>query len=661
MKNNLHRLLCLLFLATLPLAAQETNTLESARIRWATEEVRKAKEALATSTNEMERALHERRIEITEKALANYRQQARLDKTERALTMERSRSTDFMLRKALSAIETDEITPQRAVNSYNIELRKLKERRTNEEERRARLAADPRASIAVQARCEATLANIDAEIMAGMLARDTEEYKIRLAREAKRVDEVFSSVEQDVRVTVRMLVNAHRDIKRNRERHEECQVIGSDLNTLLEDTYTAVEITQQRIGQLKLEIDLLTDRSRVEKEDDSTPSGEETKKRGMFRKLLRGGTAAEKQLKQMIEDVEGEIELLTIRIEHLKNQCVSMHDTLELVEQGGELFEAEYSYLVGRVIDLKKRYTRRILLPIAVVASIVLFYLAISHLILPLLLKQDTLFIARRLGSYITILVVMLVLIGFFLEDLKHIAAIMGIVGAAIVIALQDMCSAFAGWFVIIASRKLRVGDRVEINGVRGEIIDIEMLRTTRVELNNWVEVDEATGRTIIIPNSFIFKTEVFNYSHVHPYIWGKADVTMTFESPPQETYDLLFKGLEEVTHDAYQAAAKGGKLMAKRYGVSREIFEPHIHTFIADSGVTYSLFFVAHYRRFPAMRDKVMSRVVEDVDKTPGIEFAYPTERHLPTPPGVPPAPLEPAPMPPRPAKEQTIDESSS
>ena len=661
MKNTLRRLLCLLCLATLTGRAQETNTLESARIRWATEEVEKAKQALAGTTNEMERALHERRIDITEKALANYRQQAQLGKTERALTIERSRSTDFMLRKVLSAIETDEITPQRAVNSYNIELRKLKERRGSEEERRARLAADPRASIAVQARCEATLANIDAEIMAQMLARDTEEYKTRLAREAKRVDEMFSSVEQDVRVTVRMLVEAHRDLKRNRERHEECDVIGADLNTLLEDTYTAVEITQQRIGQLKMEIDLLTDRSRVEKEDDKTADGEETKKRGMFRNLLRGGSVAEKQLKQMIEDVESEIDLLSIRMEHLRNQCVSMHGTLELVEQGTELFEAEYGYLVSRAVDLKQRYTRRILLPIAVVASIVLVYLVISHLFLPLLLKQDSLFIARRLGGYITILVVLLVLIGFFLEDLKHIAAIMGIVGAAIVIALQDMCSAFAGWFVIIASRKLRVGDRVEINGVRGEIIDIEMLRTTLVELNNWLEVDEATGRTIIIPNSFIFKTEVFNYSHVHPYIWGKVDVTMTFETPPQESYELLFKGLEEVTRDAYAAAAKGGKRMAKRYGVSREIFEPHIHTFIADSGVTYSLFFVAHYRRFHAMRDKVMERIIEDVAKTPGVEFAYPTERHLPTPPGVLPAPLEPMQTQPSPVRKETPDETGS
>jgi len=650
------KLLCLLAAAALPLYALETNTLESARIRWATEEVLKARQALATATNDMERALHERRIEITEKALANYRQQAKLGKTERALSMERSRSADFMLRKALSAIETDEIAPARAVSDLNTKLRELKEERGSEEERRARLAADPRASIAVQARCEATLANIDAEIMAQMLARDTEEYKIRLAREAKRVDEMFSSVEQDVRVTARMLVDSYRSVKRNSERNEECSVIRADLKSQLEDTYSAMEIALQRIGQLKQEIDLLTDRSRVEKEDEKTPSGDDTKKRGVFSKLFRSGTAAERQLKQMIEDVESEIELVDRRIEHLRGQCTSMHNTLDLIDHGKELFVAEADYLTGRHDNLKNRYVRRILLPIAVVTVIAVFYLLVSHLVLPFILKQDSLFIARRLGSYFTILIIILVLVGFFLEDLKHIAAIMGIVGAAIVIALQDMCSAFAGWFVIIASRKLRVGDRVEINGVKGEIIDIEMLRTTLAELNNWLEVDEATGRTIIIPNSFIFKSEVFNYSHVHPHIWGKVDITVTFESPPKPTYDLLFRALEETTRDAYAAATKGGALMAKHYGVSRAIFEPHIHTFIADSGVTYSLFYVAHYRRFFNMRDKIMRRVVDDVAEAPGIEFAYPTERHIPTAPGEPPAPLD---LPPPSTEKETANES--
>ncbi len=72
---------------------------------------------------------------------------------------------------------------------------------------------------------------------------------------------------------------------------------------------------------------------------------------------------------------------------------------------------------------------------------------------------------------------------------------------------------------------------------------------------------------------------------------------------------------------------------MAKHYGVSRGIYEPHIHTVIGDSGICYSLFYTAHYRRFTAMRDKLMVRIIKEVNTTSGVEFAYPTERHIPTP----------------------------
>jgi small-conductance mechanosensitive channel len=634
MMNMVVKTLLILGLISLQLNATETNTLESARIRWASAELAEATQTLASTTNEANRLLCERRIDLAKKALENYKLQAELDQREMVLSQARQRSTDFRLRKAVSAIETDEETPKRAAAAHNAEIRKVKERRAEEEARRDRERATPEPSIAELARYEARLVNTDAEILANMLERDSEELKLRLAREAKRVDAIFSSPDQEVRMTLGILLDARRAIKRNTERLEECNTIHAELEALSADTHTAIEIVQQRVSQLKQEISILKHRSRVEQESDSSGDGESQRMRNVWKKLIRSGTQAEKQLKQMIGDVEAEIDPLQKKIEHLDRQGMGVRSSLSLSELARELFQAEGASLAHKFAQMKRRYLKRILLPIAAILIVTTIYLLLSRFLFPSILKQDNLFVARRLGSYGAILVIFMVLVTFFLEDLKAIATIMGIVGAAVVIALQDMCSAFAGWFVIIASRKLRVGDRVEINGHRGEIIDIQMLRTTLVELNNWLEVDEATGRTIIIPNSFIFKSEVFNYSHIHPHIWGKVDITVTFETPPEKAYELFFRVLEEETRSAYAAAARGGAMMAKLYGVSRGIYEPHIHTIVADSGVCYSLFYVAHYRRFTTMRDAIMTKVIEAVNQTPGVEFAYPTERHVPTPP---------------------------
>jgi small-conductance mechanosensitive channel len=294
--------------------------------------------------------------------------------------------------------------------------------------------------------------------------------------------------------------------------------------------------------------------------------------------------------------------------------------------------EAAAALLEGQIASLKGRYFRSVLIPVALMAAIVLLYLLISRTLLPAVLDRERLFVSRRLGTYLVWMVLLIVAVVFFLEDLKAIATVMGIIGAAVVIALQDLCSSFAGWFVIVTSGKIRMGDRVEIDGRRGEVIDIQMLRTTLAELNNWLEVDEPTGRTLIIPNSFIFKSHVFNYSHVHPHIWGKVDITVTFETPVKKAYDVLLQALTEETREEFEAAAAGGRRMEARYGVLREAYQPKIHTFIADSGICFSLFYVAHYREFTVMRDRLMLRVAEEFNRDPELQFAYPTERHIPT-----------------------------
>ena len=213
---------------------------------------------------------------------------------------------------------------------------------------------------------------------------------------------------------------------------------------------------------------------------------------------------------------------------------------------------------------------------------------------------------------------------------IKQVATVLGIASAAVVIALQDLCSAFAGWFVIVGSRKFVVGDRVEIDGMRGDIIDIQLLRTTLVEVNNWLGVDEPTGRVVLIPNNFVFKTKVFNYSHVHPFIWNKVDITVTYETPALEAHTLLRRILEEETTDEFKKAQKGASAMETKYGVLDTVYQPKTYMFIADSGVMFSLVYCCHYRDNGATRNRINKRIVEEFAKDPRMQLAYPTHREV-------------------------------
>jgi small-conductance mechanosensitive channel len=632
---NLRRYLCMLLVLAgasgrAPAFASADAGAVSIHERRVQEDLERAQTAIAETTNVQERAVWERRAELARKALDNYRRLELLKAREQAAAGERKTSADYAVRRALSMIDSDVQAPERAIREINAVIRREKAKRGELEQAGPRDEEAARPSIFA-----ARLAAYDAKVLALLQERDTLELKKRLAQEALRVDALRTVLDQNARITVRFILQKNRAAKRAATTAQEFTIMRADAGDQLRETCTAIAVATSFAAQIDEEISILEDRLKVEAHADGAAPRDAERDRSLFARLFGAKSRDAKQIQNMIELAKKEKTATEERIDHLRAQAERLTELITLIDSALELCQVERNFLAVQVGLLRDRYLRTILTPIGVVAGVLFVYLLISRVLFRFIFKDDSLFIARRLGSYLTGMLILLILIGFFLEDLKAIATVMGIVGAAIVIALQDLCSAFAGWFVIVTSRKFRIGDRVEIDGCRGEVIDIQMLRTTLAEINNWLGCDEPTGRTLIVPNSFIFKTPVFNYSHVHPFIWGKVDITITFETPFQAAYDALFKILVEEVGPLYEQAKQAGRLMAERYGSSHAILDPHIHTFIADSGITFSLFYVAHYRNFTAVRDQIMSRIALEFDRRPELNFAYPTQRHIPTPEG--------------------------
>src|SRR6202030_2269862 len=116
-----------------------------------------------------------------------------------------------------------------------------------------------------------------------------------------------------------------------------------------------------------------------------------------------------------------------------------------------------------------------------------------------------------------------LIFLAFVFEDrLSRLSFALGVVGAGVAVALQDVLASFAGAFSIGFSKLYAVGDRVQIGDTRGDVIDIGLLRTTLMETGSWVSGDLYNGRIVRIPNSAVLKGIVFNYSQGFRFIWGE-------------------------------------------------------------------------------------------------------------------------------------------
>jgi small-conductance mechanosensitive channel len=98
-----------------------------------------------------------------------------------------------------------------------------------------------------------------------------------------------------------------------------------------------------------------------------------------------------------------------------------------------------------------------------------------------------------------------------FSEKLSSLTVAFGIAGAGIAFALQEVIASVAGWVAMSFGHLYKIGDRVQLGGIRGDMIDIGILRTTLMECGGWFNGDQYSGRIVRVANSFIFKEPVFN------------------------------------------------------------------------------------------------------------------------------------------------------
>ena len=146
----------------------------------------------------------------------------------------------------------------------------------------------------------------------------------------------------------------------------------------------------------------------------------------------------------------------------------------------------------------------------------------------------------RKTSLYILSFLAFLILIKIWFQGFGSLATFFGLLSAGIAIALKDPIVNLVGWLFIMIRKPFVVGDRIEINKVAGDVIDIRIFQFTIMEIGNWVDADQSTGRMIHIPNGKVFTEFQANYSSGFNFIWNEIGVLVTFESNWKKGKELL-------------------------------------------------------------------------------------------------------------------------
>ncbi|MBZ0269999.1 mechanosensitive ion channel family protein, partial [bacterium] len=277
--------------------------------------------------------------------------------------------------------------------------------------------------------------------------------------------------------------------------------------------------------------------------------------------------------------------------------------------------------LAGAGINNKLLYT----------ASAILFFWLLARLLSALLQRGRDVQVQYRIRKtvgYATSAAAIFVIGRIWFVGFQSVSMYLGLLSAGLAIAMQTPLVNLAGWGFILWRRPLNVGDRIEIDGHRGDVIDQRLFMFSLMEVGNWVDADQSTGRVIHIPNGKIFTEVLANYSQGFHHIWNEVPVLVTFESDWRKAKGIL----EEIAgHHGTRLSANAEKKVreaAKKFMIFYSTLTPTVYTSVKDCGVLLTIRSLCDPRQRRGTNQAIWEDILDAFAKEDDIDFAYPTVR---------------------------------
>lgn len=193
--------------------------------------------------------------------------------------------------------------------------------------------------------------------------------------------------------------------------------------------------------------------------------------------------------------------------------------------------------------------------------------------------------------------------------SMKAVGISAGFMGMVLGWSLQAPVTGIAAWLMIILKRPFKIGDRVIIAGIIGDVMDVTMTHIILNQVGGTVGGEERSGRAVLIPNAIMFSQVIMNYTLQQDYILDEVPVRITFESDWEEAERILVEAAKKVTKEVIEKTGE----------------QPFIRAELFDAGVLMRL----RYKVEPPNRQEISTYIVREIFKefadNPKVEFCYP------------------------------------
>ena len=209
--------------------------------------------------------------------------------------------------------------------------------------------------------------------------------------------------------------------------------------------------------------------------------------------------------------------------------------------------------------------------------------------------------------------------VSYFTGSIKDFTLAIGLFSAGVAFALQELFLAVAGSIYIFIIKVYRVGERIEINGIKGDIIDIDSMYTTMMEIGEWVSSDNYSGRIVKISNAFVFKVPVYNYSRDFPFIWDEFDLPVHYDSDIEMAKNILTQIASEELSEYSEKSKTRWKNIVNKYYIEDAELAPTLSITMTDNWINLNLRYIVDYKKRRLTKNILQERINAAIRKSEG------------------------------------------
>jgi small-conductance mechanosensitive channel len=268
------------------------------------------------------------------------------------------------------------------------------------------------------------------------------------------------------------------------------------------------------------------------------------------------------------------------------------------------------------------------------IVSVCLFLLLTAvRFIMVLLLRRKVsnpklIYRLLRAILYTYTLLLVLVIGPIWLKGMTSITTFLGLASAGVAVAMHDTIANIAGWAFILTRKPFKVGDRIQIGETAGDVIDIRFFQFSLVEIRNWVDADQSTGRIVHVPNSKVLRETLANYHIGFEYIWNEIPVLVTFESNWKKAKELLNVIAHKNAKHLSEGAQEQIRRAAEKYMIHYGALTPIVYTSVRDSGILLTIRYLVNPRQRRSTEQQIWEATLDAFAQEDDIDLAYPTTR---------------------------------